>query len=150
MQVLVQRVQEATCEIKGRPVSTISRGFVLFVSFHQSDTVLLIPKMAQKVAKLRVFEDEAGKMNHALIDQNYEALSISQFTLEGNTDKGNRPSFTEALDPEQAEMFYHLFNEALEKEGVRVKTGQFGAVMQIQLVNDGPVTLLLKRMHNHD
>ena len=147
MQVLVQRVKEATCEIEGRPVSTIGRGFVLFVSFHQSDTMMLIPKLAQKVARLRIFADDEGKMNRSLLDQQFEVLSISQFTLEACTDKGHRPSFTEALDPNQAEMFYHLFNEALEKEGVSVKTGQFGAEMQIHLVNDGPVTLLLKRMN---
>ncbi|TVP96800.1 MAG: D-tyrosyl-tRNA(Tyr) deacylase [Acholeplasmatales bacterium] len=147
MQVLVQRVKEASCEVDGRPISAIAQGFVLFVSFHQTDTAALIPVMAKKVARLRIFSDAAGKMNRSLIDDHLEALSISQFTLEANTDKGHRPSFTEALDPDTAETFYLLFNEALENEGVLVKTGQFGAAMQVKLVNDGPVTLLLKRTH---
>jgi len=145
MKVLVQRVKEASCIVEEKEIAAIGKGYLLFVSFHQDDDTSIIPKMAKKVANLRIFEDEDGKMNHSIKDLNLQILSISQFTLEAKTRKGNRPSFTEALDPAKAETYYHLFTEALEEEGLFVYEGAFQARMDIKLVNEGPVTILLER-----
>jgi len=145
VKVLVQRVKEAACIVEGKELAAIGKGYVLFVSFHQDDDAAIIPKMAKKVANLRIFEDEDGKMNHSIKEMNYRILSISQFTLEAKTRKGNRPSFTEALDPTKAETYYHMFTEALEDEGIFVYEGAFQARMDIKLINEGPVTILLER-----
>ena len=150
MKVLVQRVRQAACEINHQVVSSIGKGLLLYVSFHHTDTIDLLPKMAHKLKHLRIFEDDGGKMNLALKDFNYSVLSISQFTLEASTKKGHRPAFTDALEPVQAETFYNAFNQCLRELGVDVQTGAFQANMQIHSVNDGPVTLMIERKHNDD
>ncbi len=150
MKILVQRVKKAACLVDGKPTGEIGNGFVLFVSFKQGDDASLIPYMAKKVANLRIFEDEAGKMNISLIDKGYSVLSISQFTLEAKTAKGNRPSFTEALDPKEADVLYNQFNDALSEKGIHVEEGVFQKHMDIQLTNDGPVTIMIERTNDND
>ncbi|MFH5880801.1 D-aminoacyl-tRNA deacylase [Liberiplasma polymorphum] len=150
MKVLVQRVKEATCIINQSPFSHIDKGLLLFVSFHTTDEAILIPQMAKKIAHLRIFEDEEGKMNLSLKDLQLQVMSISQFTLEASTKKGHRPSFTDALNPTLATIYYDQFNEALRKEGLFVSTGSFQAHMDISLINDGPVTILLERGMKND
>lgn len=150
MKVLVQRVTNAKCIVGDETIGAIKQGLCLFVSFRTGDTSDLLPIMAKKIAKLRIFEDDQGKMNRSLSDLNLSILSISQFTLEASTKKGHRPSFTDALEPAKAEAYYDLFNDALKKEGIHVETGSFQAHMQIQLINDGPVTLMLERTNNND
>ena len=145
MKVLVQRVKEATCTIDDVAYSHIEEGLLLFVSFKQGDAADLIGPMAKKIAHLRILDDEEGKLNLSVKTLNLPVMSISQFTLEARTDKGHRPSFTEALEPELASLYYTMFNEALRKEGLTVKTGLFQAKMAISLINDGPVTLLIER-----
>ncbi len=150
MKVLVQRVKKAACYLDHSLFSKIEGGLLLYVSFHHTDDASLIPKMAHKVVNLRIFEDQAGKMNRSLIDVKGEILSISQFTLEASTAKGHRPSFTEALEPDKASLYYDYFNDALKKLAVPVKTGDFGGYMAIESINDGPVTVLLERRLSHD
>ncbi len=150
MKVLVQRVKEASCQSGGTTTGAIANGLVLFVSFNKSDDESLIPLLAKKIANLRIFEDEEGKMNLSLLDKGYAVLSISQFTLEAKTRKGNRPSFTEALAPDLANTYYQQFNKALEKKGIPVATGVFKEHMDITLTNDGPVTLLIERTKDND
>jgi len=145
MKVLAQRVKNAECTIEGKSHARIGKGLLLFVSFREGDERDVIPKMAKKVADLRIFEDEAGKMNLSAKDLGLEILSISQFTLEADTKKGNRPSFTKAKAPERAELFFHAFGEALENEGLTIYEGVFGDRMEISLTNDGPVTILLEK-----
>ncbi len=145
MKVLIQRVSSARCIIGGETYSEIGEGLLLFVSFHKDDDASAIEQLAKKTARLRIFEDEEGKMNRSALDLGREALSISQFTLEALTRKGNRPSFTEAMPPEKAEDYYHMFNEALARTGLDIKRGSFQSRMAIDAVNDGPVTVLLER-----
>ncbi len=145
MKVLAQRVKNAECAIDGKPHARIGKGLLLFVSFREDDARDVIPEMAKKVASLRIFADDEDKMNLSAKDVGLEILSISQFTLEADTKKGNRPSFTKAKAPKEAEIFFHAFGEALEREGLRVYEGVFGARMEISLVNDGPVTILLEK-----
>ncbi len=150
MKIVVQRVKKATCIVEGNRVGEIKNGLCLFVSFKVGDDASIIPWMAKKIANLRVFEDNNGKMNTSLLDKGYDVLSISQFTLEGKTNKGNRPSFSEALDPKTAHTLYETFNQALSDYGINVHTGVFKTHMDIELINDGPVTLLVERTTNHD
>ncbi len=144
MRVVVQRVSEASCMVEETITGEIGKGFLLLVGFGLEDNEEIAAKMAQKVSKLRIFEDENGKMNLSLFDVGGDILSISQFTLYGDAKKGNRPSFTAALGGEKANMLYEHFNEELRKCGLRVETGIFGADMKIRLLNDGPVTILLE------
>ncbi len=144
MKVLVQRVKQAQCLVNSEIVGSIEQGLLLYVSFSASDTLEILPKMAKKVTHLRIFEDEAGKMNHDLIDFHYSILSISQFTLEASTKKGHRPSFTNAMNPTDANAYYDQFNQLLREYGVNVQTGAFQETMAIASVNDGPVTIMLE------
>ncbi len=150
MKVLVQRVREAHCRINDDITAAISHGFVLFVSFRDGETGKAIPWMAKKVANLRIFDDAEGNLNRSLKDVAGSVLSISQFTLEADARKGNRPSFTQALAPTQAHPLYDQFNHALSRHGIPVNTGQFGETMHISLTNDGPVTILLERNEDND
>jgi D-tyrosyl-tRNA(Tyr) deacylase len=144
MKVLVQRVKQAACVVDGNPISAINQGLLLYVSFNQKDTIEVLPKMAKKVVHLRIFEDEAGKMNRSLLDLGFSILSISQFTLEASTKKGHRPSFTDALNPEEATLLYDQFNTLLKGYGVITKGGAFGEHMMIDAINDGPVTIMME------
>ena len=146
MRVIVQRVSHASVRIDGAIVGEIGRGFLLLVGITHTDTKADADYLAKKVAQLRIFEDEAGKMNRALQDIGGAVLSVSQFTLYGDCAHGNRPSFVDAARPEQALPLYDYFNRQLrEAYGLRVETGRFGADMKVELINDGPVTMLLER-----
>jgi D-tyrosyl-tRNA(Tyr) deacylase len=144
MKVIVQRAREASVSVNNEIVGKISKGFMLLVGVTHSDTTQDAAYLAEKVVNLRVFEDEAGKMNHSLLDINGEILSVSQFTLYGDCRKGRRPNFMEAAKPEQAIEIYEAFNEELSKKGIHVETGSFGDMMDVQFVNEGPVTLIVE------
>ena len=143
MKLVVQRVRHASCTIDGEIYSKIGNGYMVLVGLGEQDDEKIVSKMAAKLIKLRVFEDENGKMNLALKDVGGSILSISQFTLYADASKGNRPSFTEALKPEFSKPLYLFFNQELRKEGVVVEEGIFGADMKIDLLNDGPITIIL-------
>ena len=144
MRIVVQRCSRAEVRIDGRITGQINRGFLLLVGITDSDTQSTADLLAKKIAQLRVFEDEQGKMNLALNDVGGSVLSISQFTLYADCRKGNRPSFIRAARPEIASPLYDYLNEILRKQyGLHVETGRFGADMKVDFINDGPVTILL-------
>jgi len=143
MRAVVQRVSEASVTVEGQVVGEIGRGFLVLLGVTHSDTEKEARYLAHKIAHLRVFEDEAGKMNLALADVNGSVLVVSQFTLYGDARKGRRPGFTEAAPPKVAEPLVAHFADFLREEGVPVAEGQFQAHMQVRLCNDGPVTLIL-------
>ena len=145
MRVVLQRVSEASVTIEGRVVGAIGRGFVVLAGFTHGDTVEQVRWMAEKVTGLRVFSDPEGKMNLALGDVGGGVLVVSQFTLYGDAEKGRRPSFIDAARPETAIPLYEAFLAELRGPGLRVERGEFGAMVQVALVNDGPVTLILER-----
>ncbi len=144
MKVVVQRVLNASCIVDGNTVSKIDKGLMLLVGFTHTDTMLQVEKMANKIAKLRIFEDNAGKMNLSIKDINGEILSISQFTLYANPYEGNRPSFVDAMKPGDATLLYEEFNKKLEELGFKVGRGIFGADMKLDILCDGPVTINLE------
>lgn len=144
MRVLLQRVNRAGVVVEGKEVASIGRGFLLLVGIGREDTPEDAAWLAHRVARLRVFEDEAGKMNLALHQVKGEVLVVSQFTLYADCRHGNRPSFTLAAPPAEAEALYQCFVAYLREEGLPVATGVFGAKMQVYLENDGPVTLWLE------
>ena len=144
MKIVLQRCSRAEVRIDGETVGRIGLGFVVLVGITHSDTRENADFLAKKVAGMRVFEDAEGKMNLSLAEVDGQILSISQFTLYGNARKGNRPSFIEAARPEVAEPLYDYFNQVLrEQYGLHVETGRFGANMQVDFVNDGPVTIIV-------
>ncbi len=142
MKVVLQRVTQAQLSIDQQVHAQIGRGVVLLVGFGQADQPANADYLAAKIVKSRIFEDSRGKTNLALADVQGEILSVSQFTLYANTKKGNRPSFVEALNPEAAQKLYDYFNQRLAASGLKVQTGIFGADMQVQLTNDGPMTII--------
>ena len=142
MKFVAQRVLGATLTVDGMPVSEIGRGLVVYFGVKAGDDERRAEKCAEKLAALRVFEDEQGKMNLSVRDVGGEILFVSQFTLYGDARKGNRPSFTEAERPERAEPLYLFAAEKLREQGVPVRLGVFGADMKIAQTNDGPVTIL--------
>lgn len=144
MRAVVQRVTRAEVRVGGQVVGAIRRGFLVLLGVGRSDGDREVRYLADKVAALRIFEDEAGKMNRALAEVDGAVLVVSQFTLLGDTRKGNRPSFIEAAPPETANELYEKFCALLREKGLPVATGQFRAEMEVELVNDGPVTLLLE------
>ncbi len=146
MVALVQRVSEAAVNIDGDTVGAIEEGLLVLLGVHEEDTEAESTWCAAKCANLRVFPDTDGKMDQSLLDTGGEALVVPQFTLYGDTSKGNRPSFTEAAPPDRAERLYEHFVDDLEEHlGCEVSTGEFGAMMDVQLTNDGPVTLWVER-----
>ncbi|MFC3883049.1 D-aminoacyl-tRNA deacylase [Bacillus songklensis] len=144
MRVVVQRAKNAKVIVEGKTVGAIERGVMLLVGVTHSDTVEDAAYLADKVANLRIFEDESGKMNWSLLDIGGEVLSVSQFTLYGDCRKGRRPNFMEAAKPDYANEMYKHFNEDLTKKGLKVETGIFGAMMDVEFTNDGPVTLIIE------
>lgn len=144
MRVVVQRSREASVTINGEVTGRIDKGLVLLVGFTHTDTEKDLDYVAEKIARLRIFEDETGKMNLSVLEVGGAILSVSQFTLYGDTRKGRRPSFVDAARPEQAEPLYLLFNDKLRQLGLKVETGIFGAMMDVGLVNDGPVTFVIE------
>jgi D-tyrosyl-tRNA(Tyr) deacylase len=146
MRVVLQRVSKASVTIDGRVAGAIGRGFCLLVGFTHGDTATQVDWMAEKVAGLRLFSDAAGKMNLGLSEVGGAILVVSQFTLYGDAGKGRRPSFIDAARPELAIPLYERFLEALRRLGLTVSAGEFGADMQVEIHNDGPVTLILDRI----
>jgi D-tyrosyl-tRNA(Tyr) deacylase len=144
LKVVVQRVSSAFVDVDGLRVGTIGMGLVLLVGIAETDSESDIEFVAKKCAELRIFEDEDEKMNRSLIDIKGEILSISQFTLLGETSKGRRPSFIRAAKPDKAEKYYTLFNQVLKNKGLHVEKGVFGAMMDVTLTNAGPVTLIVE------
>jgi D-tyrosyl-tRNA(Tyr) deacylase len=140
----VQRVSGASVTVNGEIRSACGRGLLVLLGIAVGDADTDAQRLARKVARLRVFEDGAGRLDLSLLDVGGEALVVSQFTLVADTRKGNRPSFTGAAAPADAEILYEAFCEALEHEGVPVARGVFGSRMQVSLVNDGPVTIVLE------
>lgn len=145
MRVLVQRCDKANVKVDSNIVGSIDKGLMILVGFTEGDNFDAIKYMADKVVNLRVFDDENGIMNKSLLDKSYSILSVSQFTLYGDASKGRRPSYVNALNGSLAKPLYDKFNEELRKYGVEVKTGIFGADMKVELINDGPVTIMLER-----
>ena len=143
MRVVIQRVNHAQVDIAGETVGKIGKGFLLLVGIKEGDELPVVKKAADKVAKMRIFEDEDGKTNLSLKDVHGEILSVSQFTLLANTKKGNRPSFVEAMRPAKFKELWEDFNHELEQDGFHVATREFGADMQVSLENDGPFTIVL-------
>ncbi len=144
MKVILQVVNSAKVTIADEIYNQISNGYLLYVSFNQEDSSENVVKMVNKIAKLRINPDANGKININGLEVNREILSISQFTLYADTVKGNRPSFTNVMKPQTAKELYLLFNEELEKIGFRVKSGVFQADMQIESINDGPLTFIIE------
>ncbi len=144
MRTVIQRVASAKVQVEGETVGAINQGLLVLLAIHVADEEEKIVKMADKLVNLRIFEDAAGKMNLSLKDVDGEILVVSQFTLYGNTERGNRPSFLDSARPEKAEPFYQKFIKILEEKGVKkVAHGKFGALMAVELVNDGPTTIIL-------
>ena len=143
MRAVVQRVTEGSVRVGEETVGRIGRGYVVLLGVHANDTEAEAVSLAEKIANLRIFDDDAGKLNRSILDVGGEVLSVSQFTLYGDTEKGRRPSFLDAAPPERAEALYQVFNDRLRALGVPVSTGRFRAVMTVEIHNDGPVTLLL-------
>lgn len=147
MKALVQRVSEGSVRVEGKTISSIGKGFLVLLGVMKGDGRAEMDYIVRKVANLRVFYDNDGKMNLSLKDISGEALVVSQFTLSADTRKGNRPSFTDAESPELAEVMYEEFMGNLRAEGINVQGGVFGAHMEVALINDGPVTILLDSSH---
>lgn len=145
MRVVLQRVSRASVAIDGKVVGEIGRGFCLLAGFAHADTAGQVQWMAEKVAGLRLFADDQGKMNLGLSDVGGELLVISQFTLYGDASKGRRPSFIDAARPGTAIPLYEQFIAEFRRLGLTVATGEFGADMKVEIVNDGPVTLILEK-----
>ena len=143
MRAVVQRVSKASVTIDQQEVGKIDQGLVILLGIHEKDTQDDVDYLVKKIAQMRIFEDEQGKMNRSVEDVEGQILSVSQFTLFADTKKGNRPSFTSAARPETAIPLYEAFNEGIRNRGITVATGQFGADMAVSLINDGPVTIII-------
>ena len=143
MRLVIQRVKQADCKVDNHITGMIDTGYMVLVGFGLNDDTKVIEKLANKLNKLRIFDDEDGKMNLSIHDVNGKVLSISQFTLYADSKKGNRPSFTDALGGQKAIELYKYFNEYLRSLGLVVEEGIFGADMKISLINDGPFTIVL-------
>lgn len=144
MRVVVQRSKAASVTVAGEITGQIENGLVLLVGVTHEDQEDDAAYLADKIVNLRIFEDDAEKMNLSLLDVGGQILSISQFTLYGDCRKGRRPNFMEAARPDQAVQIYDAFNRFLREKGVQVETGRFGAMMEVSLINDGPVTLIVE------
>ena len=144
MRAVIQRVLEASVTVNGGPPRPIGPGLVILLGVRETDTPQIIPKLAEKCAHLRIFEDDACKLNRSAVELGYSALVVSNFTLYGDTSRGKRPSFSHAAKADLAVPCYERFLEELGRQGLReVQHGEFGADMQVRLVNDGPVTILI-------
>ena len=143
MRAVIQRVSQAAVSINEQEVGRIDHGLLILLGVHETDTQTDVDYLIKKIAQMRIFEDEQGKMNLSIEDVKGALLSISQFTLFADTKKGNRPSFIAAARPETAIPLYEAFNEGLRQRGITVGTGEFGADMAVSLVNDGPVTIII-------
>jgi len=145
MRIVLQRVTRASVRIDGVIIASINKGILLLLGVHRDDTEEKAAILAAKCAELRIFSDAYGKMNLSLKEAGGEVLVVSQFTLFGDCSKGRRPSFIEAAPPDKGRVVYEYFIQELKKHAVAVATGTFGAMMEVELVNDGPVTLILEK-----
>ena len=145
MRVLVQRVKSSSVEVENKTVGKIDNGLMLLVGFTETDTSKEIDYMVDKVINLRIFDDENGVMNKSLLDVGGSILSVSQFTLYADATKGRRPSYVKALNGEKATILYDEFNKKLNNTGIHIETGIFGAEMIVNIVNDGPITIMLEK-----
>ncbi len=145
MKALIQRVKEASVTIDGELYSKIGHGILIFLGVEKSDTEENSEKLSQKISSLRIFEDENEKMNFSVKDVNGEILVVSQFTLCGDCKKGTRPSFDNAAAPDMANKLYEDFVNNIKEAGIKVKTGKFRAMMDVSLVNDGPVNFMIEK-----
>ncbi len=143
MKAVVQRVLNASVRVNQETVGIIEKGILVLLGVTHEDTAADADYLVNKIINLRIFEDDNNKMNHSLTDVQGQLLSISQFTLFGDTCKGRRPNFMKAARPEQAEQYYDYFNEQIKQAGIDVETGEFGAMMEVDSINDGPVTLII-------
>lgn len=144
MKVLLQRVKRASVTIDEKLFSSINHGILALVGIEKGDTIEQVNKLADKIFKLRIFEDENGKMNRSILDVKGEMLVVSQFTLCGDCKKGTRPSFDRSALPDIANSLYEEFIEKIKNYGIKTGTGKFGAMMDVELINDGPVTFMLE------
>ncbi|MDV3449304.1 D-aminoacyl-tRNA deacylase [Bacillus safensis] len=143
MRLVVQRVTNASVKVEEEITGAINEGYMVLVGVTHEDTEEDVLYLAEKLAHLRIFEDENGKMNRSLLDIKGSVLSVSQFTLYGDTRKGRRPNFMKAAKPDAANSLYECFNKTLREKGIHVETGRFGAMMDVTLTNSGPVTILI-------
>jgi D-aminoacyl-tRNA deacylase len=143
MRAVVQRVREARVVVDGETVGEIGPGLCVLLGIAAGDAEVEVDRLAGRIARLRIFENDEGRFDRSVLDTGGSVLAVSQFTLVADTSKGNRPSFTEAARPEEAEPLYERFCAALRAEGVPVETGVFGARMSVEIANDGPVTIVL-------
>ena len=143
VRVIIQRTKRGKVTVNQEVVGQIDQGLVLLVGVTHEDQEKDVEYLVDKIVNLRIFEDEEGKMNHSLLDVKGSVLSISQFTLYGDARKGRRPNFMNAAKPDLAKQYYDLFNQRMREKGVHVETGLFGEMMEVDFINDGPVTILL-------
>lgn len=143
MRLVVQKVSESNVKIDGKIVGAIDKGYMVLVGITNGDDETIVDKMIDKLINLRIFEDENEKLNLSLMDVGGSILSISQFTLYANCKKGRRPSFIDVAKPDISSPLYDYFNEKLIEKGIKVERGVFGAMMEVSLINDGPVTIIL-------
>ncbi|MFH0997911.1 MAG: D-aminoacyl-tRNA deacylase [Pseudomonadota bacterium] len=143
MRAVVQRVKESSVTVNNQMISRIGPGLLVLIGVSEADDSGDADYLSEKIPNLRIFEDDAGKMNHSLMETKGEMLVVSQFTLLGDCRKGRRPSYVQAAGPEKAEHLYEAFIEQVREKGLAVKTGRFRAMMDVALINDGPVTLIL-------
>ena len=146
MKIILQKVKKASVSVENKVVGSIDKGYCLLVGVHKESTEEDAKYLAKKVAQARLFEDENDKINLSLKDVGGSILSVSQFTLYADTKKGNRPSFTSAAGAEKANQLYEKFNEFLREEGVTVETGIFQTMMEVNIVNDGPITIVYEKI----
>lgn len=144
MKIVVQRSLKSSVSVNNETVGKIDHGLVILVGIHVDDNINDIEYMVNKLLKLRIFEDENNKMNKSILDVNGQILSISQFTLQADAKKGNRPSFIKAMSYDKAEKLYDIFNQKLRENNITVATGIYGADMKVNITNDGPVTIILE------
>ena len=148
MKAVIQRVKNASVSIGGNLFSSINAGILVLLGIEKGDSVQEAEYVCGKLLRLRIFEDENEKMNYSVADIKGEILVVSQFTLAGNVKKGNRPSFDNAMKPDEAEILYEKFVEMLKLSGLKIETGKFGAMMEVSLVNDGPVTFIIEQKNS--
>lgn len=145
MLTVIQRVSKASVTVENKIIGQINQGLVVLLGVKEGDTEQQIDHLTNKLINLRIFADENGKMNKSLQDINGQVLVVSQFTLYGNCDKGRRPSFEHSEEPERAKELYNIFVQRLKDNNIVVQTGEFGAMMQVEIHNDGPVTFILEK-----